>query len=129
MKTIRELRKEAGVSQETLATILSGIRGGNGYQGPISNIERGEVSPTVKRLADILEALGYELTIYAEKRGSKPVKMDLGSLLGRSRAKNTTESDPSSSPSPLSQSQDTDQVKVTLTTDALETLLMGILKK
>lgn len=54
MKTLRELRKETGVSQETLAQLLATIRGGRAYQGPISNIERGEVSPTVKRLSDIL---------------------------------------------------------------------------
>lgn len=91
MKTLRELRKEAGVSQETLAHLLATIRGGGAYQGPISNIERGEVSPTVKRLSDILEVLGFELRIEARK-GKERVILDLASLLGKStRAKDTRE--------------------------------------
>lgn len=82
MKTLRDLRKESGISQIALAEILSGIRGGGAYQGPISNIERGEVTPTVKRLADILTALGYELHIEARKGRDRTV-LDLGSLLGK----------------------------------------------
>jgi len=82
MKTLRDLRKESGISQIALAEILSGIRGGGAYQGPISNIERGEVTPTVRRLADILTALGYELHIEARKGRDKTV-LDLGSLLGK----------------------------------------------
>lgn len=82
MKTLRDLRKESGISQIALAEILSGIRGGGAYQGPISNIERGEVTPTVRRLADILTALGYELHIEARKGRDRTV-LDLGSLLGK----------------------------------------------
>lgn len=82
MKTLRDLRKESGISQIALAEILSGIRGGGAYQGPISNIERGKVTPTVRRLADILTALGYELHIEARKGRDRTV-LDLGSLLGK----------------------------------------------
>jgi len=82
MKTLRDLRKESGISQIALAEILSGIRGGGAYQGPISNIERGEVTPTVKRLADILTALGYELHIEARK-GRERTILDVASLMGK----------------------------------------------
>jgi transcriptional regulator with XRE-family HTH domain len=83
MSTIREIRKAEGITQVQLGTLLVGIRGGNGYQGPISSIERGEVSPTVRRLADILEALGYGIRIEAYKEGRDPIKLDLSMLLGK----------------------------------------------
>ena len=100
MTTLKQLRKEAGVSQDTLAKTLATIRGGGAYQGPISNIERGEVSPTVKRLSDYLEALGYTLQVTAVRladpeqgvgQGVKTeISIDLESLLGKSsRAKDT----------------------------------------
>jgi transcriptional regulator with XRE-family HTH domain len=82
MKTLRQLRKEAGVSQDTLAKQLATIRGGGAYQGPVSVIESCKVSPTVKRLADILEALGYSLEIRAKSRGNQAVILDVKSLLG-----------------------------------------------
>lgn len=101
MKTLRDLRKGCGISQVSLAEILSGIRGGGAYQGPISNIERGEVSPTVKRLADILAAMGYELRIEARK-GRECHSLDLSSLMGKSpRAKDAPEKrDPGPIPEP-----------------------------
>jgi len=82
MKTLRDIRKGCGISQVSLAEILSGIRGGGAFQGPISNIERGEVSPTVRRLSDILEALGYELRIEA-RRGREKIPLALDSLMGK----------------------------------------------
>lgn len=98
MKTLRDLRKGCGISQVSLAEILSGIRGGGAFQGPISNIERGEVTPTVRRLADILTALGYELHIEARKGRDKTV-LDLGSLLGKlPRAKDAPVKDTSGDP-------------------------------
>lgn len=106
MKTLRDLRKESGISQVSLAEILSGIRGGGAFQGPISNIERGEVTPTVKRLADILTALGYELHIEARKGRERSI-LDVASLMGKpSRAKDAPVEAPASpsqgpEPSPL----------------------------
>lgn len=98
MKTIRDIRKGCGISQVSLAEILSGIRGGGAFQGPISNIERGEVSPTVRRLSDILEALGYELHIEARK-GRERVPLDLASLMGKcSRAKDAPVKDSQEGP-------------------------------
>lgn len=101
MKTLRDLRKESGISQVSLAEILSGIRGGGAFQGPISNIERGEVSPTVRRLSDILEALGYELRIEA-RRGRERVPLALESLMGKlPRAKDApVKDDQEGSPGP-----------------------------
>ena len=127
MKTLRDLRKEAGVSQETLAALLSGIRGNAGYQGPISSIERGEVSPTIKRVADYLAALGYELKLEAKKRGSEPIRLNLDSLMGRSRAKDAGQPPPKSEP--MSPPVTPEPVSSDVTHDSLEALLIGILKK
>lgn len=67
MKTLRQIRKEAGISQDILAARLAEKRGCKAYQGPISAMERGESSPTVRRLFDYLEALGFSLIIQAVK--------------------------------------------------------------
>ena len=92
MVTLKQLRKGRGVSQTDLAAMLQDTRGGKGYQGPISAIESGRNSPTVKRLFDILDALGYELRITAKAKGEPIVTLDLGSLLGEPpRAKDARE--------------------------------------
>lgn len=67
MKTLRQIRKTAGISQDILAARMAEMRGGSAYQGPISAMERGTSSPTVKRLSDYLEALGFSLKIQAVK--------------------------------------------------------------
>ena len=101
MTTLKQLRKGRGISQGALAQLLQKKRGGKGLQGPVSVIESGKVSPTVKRLADILDALGYRLELTAKARGVAPIPLDLASLLGNglgdlpaessSRAKDTPE--------------------------------------
>lgn len=83
MRTLRDLRKAAGITQVQLGSLLAGVRGGAGYQGPVSSIERGEVSPTVRRLADILTVLGYQLRVEACRKGQEPIPLDLPMLLGR----------------------------------------------
>ncbi len=82
MTTLKQLRKGRGISQGALAQLLQEKRGGKGLQGPVSVIESGKVSPTVKRLADIVEALGYSLEIRAKSRGNQAVILDVKSLLG-----------------------------------------------
>jgi transcriptional regulator with XRE-family HTH domain len=144
MKTLRQLRKEAGVSQDTLAKQLATIRGGGAYQGPISNIESGKVSPTVKRLADYLEALGYKLQVTAirflnpEGRGGEGVKTEiiaLESLLGNiPRAKDTHGEDlkgfESSSKLDFPPVQDANLTIQQIESDEkLESLLLTILNK
>jgi transcriptional regulator with XRE-family HTH domain len=101
MVTLKQLRKGRGVSQTDLAGMLQDTRGGKGYQGPISAIESGRNSPTVKRLFDILDALGYELRITAKAKGEPQVTLDLGSLLGGPpRAKDAREEPLESDPGP-----------------------------
>jgi transcriptional regulator with XRE-family HTH domain len=82
MMNLKQLRKGRGMSQDSLARFLQEKRGGKAWQGPISVIESGKVSPTVKRLADIVEALGYSLEIRAKSRGNQAVILDVKSLLG-----------------------------------------------
>lgn len=83
MVTIKQLRKARGISQTELAMMLQETRGGKGFQGPISAIESGRNSPTVKRLTDILAALGYELRLSVKAKGEPTMILDLTSLLGQ----------------------------------------------
>ena len=82
MVTLKQLRKARGISQTDLAMMLQETRGGKGYQGPISAIESGRNSPTVKRLTDILAALGYELRLSVKGKGEPTMILDITSLLG-----------------------------------------------
>jgi transcriptional regulator with XRE-family HTH domain len=94
MTTLKQLRKGRGISQGALAQLLQEKRGGKGLQGPISVIEAGKISPTVKRLADILDALGYRLELTAKTRGAAPIPLDLASLLGNGPGKTPAEGPP-----------------------------------
>ncbi|NBW99716.1 XRE family transcriptional regulator, partial [bacterium] len=90
MTTLKELRRGKGISQTDLAVMLQETRGGKGYQGPISAIESGRNSPTVKRLTDIVETLGYELKITVKAKSGPTITLDLDSLQGGVlRAKDT----------------------------------------
>ena len=82
MKTLKQLRKGRGISQGALAQLLQEKRGGKAWQGPISVIEAGKISPTVRRLSDILEALGYTITISVKAKGEPTVNLDVTSLMG-----------------------------------------------
>ena len=64
MKTLKQLRQGLGVTQKELAKRIQAIRGGGALQGPISSIESNQNSPTISRLKDTLEALGFELRLY-----------------------------------------------------------------
>jgi len=85
--TLRELRKSVGVSQRALAERL----GGETVNTGISFLETGAVSPTIRRLRDVLGVLGYELRIQAVKHdsgsapgsGSVPVFLEVQSLIGK----------------------------------------------
>lgn len=98
----QRMRDQSGIPRRN--PLRNSRRGG--LQGPISNIERGEVTPTVKRLADILTALGYELHIEARK-GRERTILDAASLMGKlPRAKDAPVEAPASpsqgpEPSPL----------------------------
>lgn len=139
MKTLRQIRKAAKISQDILAARLAEKRGCKAYQGPISAMERGESSPTVKRLADYLEALGFSLRIQAVKipgtelnenhlTSTDLIELDLESLLGAGpRAKDTGETAP--------RAKDTREIiedklnEININQDPLESLILGILKK
>jgi transcriptional regulator with XRE-family HTH domain len=89
MKTLKQLRQDNGVTQEELARRIQGIRGGKAFQGPVSAIESNRNSPTVSRLKDTLNALGFDLSLCAT-RDRESIPIDLESLLGTaSRAKDT----------------------------------------
>jgi len=91
MMTLKQLRQSLGVTQKDLAIRIQSIRGGGALQGPISTIESNHNSPTISRLKDTLEALGFELRLYVVQ-GQKVTKLDLESLLGpSSRAKDAGE--------------------------------------
>ena len=91
MKTLKQLRQSIGVTQKELAKRIQAIRGGGALQGPISTIESNQNSPTISRLKDTLEALGFELRLYVVQ-GQEVTKLDLESLLGpASRAKDAGE--------------------------------------
>lgn len=56
-KRVREVRKSKGISQEKLAE-MAGID--RSYMG---NIERGEKNITLKKIYEICDALGIDITI------------------------------------------------------------------
>lgn len=141
MRTLRQLRKEAGISQDILAERMAEMRGGSAYQGPISAMERGTSSPTIRRLSDYLEALGYTLKVQAVRVSASPEGggqgeiseiLDLESLMGKlPRAKDTRAKDTREDIETLIEQKklplDCDH---TLTEqDPLESLILGILKK
>lgn len=81
--TIRQLRIMAGLTQGQLSQKLSEAGRGKGYQGSVQKLEGGKNSPTVSKLADVLEALGHSLVITAvNKETGHTIEMDLSSLLG-----------------------------------------------
>ena len=91
MKTLKQLRQGLGVTQKDLAVRIQAIRGGSALQGPISTIESNQNSPTISRLKDTIEALGFELKITVAQ-GEEVTELDLDSLLGpSSRAKDAGE--------------------------------------
>lgn len=135
MTTLKQLRKARGVSQESLASTLQTIRGGGAWQGPISIIESGKVSPTVKRLTDILAALGYELRLSVKAKGEPTMILDLTSLLGQlPRAKDAPgkveemlpEIPPDPEPMPLESVPEADP---TDSKDSVTSLILSILNK
>jgi transcriptional regulator with XRE-family HTH domain len=144
MTTLKQLRKGRGISQGALAQLLQEKRGGKGLQGPVSVIESGRVSPTVKRLADILNALGYRLELTAKARGVAPIPLDLASLLGNgpgdppaeslSRAKDAPEKEANALEATPNQSSEVilEQPLETASVqsiEGLESLLLTILNK
>ena len=141
MKTLREIRKEAGISQDILAARLAEKRGCKAYQGPISAMERGASSPTVKRLADYLEALGYSLRVQAVRvpassegggQGEISELLDLESLMGKlPRAKDTRVKDTREEIETLIEKKELPIAPDNILTeqDPLESLILGILKK
>jgi hypothetical protein len=80
MKTLKELRTMAGVSQETLADRL------DSRQSQITQIESGRNSPTIRRLCETLEALGYSIELYAIA-GERRHRVDLEPLTRKGCAK------------------------------------------
>jgi transcriptional regulator with XRE-family HTH domain len=144
MTTLKQLRKGRGISQGALAQLLQEKRGGKGLQGPVSVIESGKVSPTVKRLADILDALGYRLELTAKARGVAPIPLDLPSLLGNGpgdppaegppRAKDTPEKEANALEATSNQSSEVTlehplETSPVQNIKGLESLLLTILNK
>jgi len=85
MKTIKQLRIEAGLTQKQLSERVGATRENKGYQGAISALERGDRTTSVKRLRDTIEALGYKLRLEAVGSDGMVIELDLGSLLGIDR--------------------------------------------
>ena len=83
--SLADLRNKIGITQESLAQRMHERGRGAGHQGEVLKIERGYNSPTVSRLKDYIEALGYTLDIIATKDGS-PYPLDVQALT-RSRIK------------------------------------------
>jgi transcriptional regulator with XRE-family HTH domain len=144
MTTLKQLRKKRGISQGALAQLLQEKRGGKGLQGPVSVIESGKVSPTVKRLADILDALGYRLELTAKARGVSPISLDLASLLGNGpgdppaegppRAKDTPEKEANALEATPNQSSEVTlehplETSPVNSIEGLESLLLTIINK
>ena len=90
--TIRQLRIMAGMTQQQLSKKLSEAGRGKGYQGSVQKLEGGNNSPTISKLADVLEAMGHSLVITAvNKETGHAVTMDLESLLGTAPARKYTQ--------------------------------------
>ncbi|NDC23454.1 MAG: XRE family transcriptional regulator [Proteobacteria bacterium] len=135
MVTLKQLRKARGISQTDLAMMLQETRGGKGFQGPISAIESGRNSPTVKRLTDILAALGYELRLSVKAKGEPTMILDLASLLGQlPRAKDAPgrieETLPDIPPDPEPRSlESVPEAAMTDPDDPVASLILSILNK
>lgn len=89
--SLADLRNKVGITQETLAQRMHERGRGGGYQNEVMRAERGYNSPTVSRLKDYVEALGYTLDIIASKDGS-PYPLDVNALT-RSRIKDARKKD------------------------------------
>ena len=130
MKTLKDLREANRLSLRDLAHLMEGTRGGGkGYQAALHRMERRELSPTIERLRDTLEAMGYRLELQAV-RGKERVPLEV-----RPRAKDTgakdapkippepsIQADPGPPPEPL-------PVIPKPETEPLESLLNSILKR
>jgi hypothetical protein len=82
---LADLRNKVGITQEALAQRMRENGREIKFQGDIMKLERGYNSPTVSRLKDYVEALGYTLNISATKDdGSYPLDVN---ALTRSRTK------------------------------------------
>ena len=137
MVTLKQLRQARGISQADLAAMLQETRGGKGFQGPISAIESGRNSPTIKRLVDILTALNYELRLSVKGKGKPTIilDLDLASLLGQlPRAKDApgkveemlSEIPPDPEPMPL---ESVPEAAPTDPDDSVASLILSILNK
>lgn len=89
--SLADLRNKVGITQEALAQRMHERGRGGGYQNEVMRAERGYNSPTVSRLKDYVEALGYTLDIIATKDGS-PYPLDVQALT-RSRTKDARKKD------------------------------------
>ena len=130
MKTLKDLREANGLSLRDLACLMEGTRGGGkGYQAALHRMERRELSPTIERLRDTLQAMGYRLELQAV-RGKERIPLEV-----RPRAKDTGAKDaPKISPEPPIKADSRPQQEPLPVihepeTEPLETLLNSILKK
>lgn len=76
MKTLRQLRIENGLTQSDLARLSGGE-----WRNTIFTLESGKQSPTLRRLRELLDLMGYSLKLEIEKDG-KVHFLDLDSLMG-----------------------------------------------
>lgn len=89
--TLADLRHKVGITQSSLAQRIRERGRSAGLQGEVLKIERGYNSPTVSRLNDYLEALGFTLEMIASN-DSGFYLMDVGALT-RSRTKDARKKD------------------------------------
>lgn len=89
--SLADLRNKIGITQEALAQRMHERGRGSVHQGEVLKIERGYNSPTVSRLKDYVEALGYTLNIIATKDDGS-YSLDVQALT-RSRTKDARKKD------------------------------------
>jgi hypothetical protein len=88
---LKGLRLQAGLTQSELSKKLSESGRGKGYQGPVQKLESGKHSPTIAKLVDVLDVLGYSMKIVvSHKETNEVLEMNLQSLLGTTPAQENT---------------------------------------
>lgn len=87
MKTLKDLRERKKLTQKDLSVRLIGKGRGKGHQTTIQRMELGVGAPTITRLKDVFEVMGYDFKVIIQD-GTETFELDLSSL---TRAKDARE--------------------------------------
>lgn len=79
MKTLKDLRERKKLTQKDLSVRLIGKGRGKGHQTTVLRLERGVCDPSVNRIKDLVEVMGYDLKILILD-GSEVFELDIASL-------------------------------------------------